>query len=220
MSGRINFWFWGMISLLSTMGQLLYGMMRMSRYAPPFVSIFGSARLKQSDSYAVQAHEVAQRLVDADVSVLTGGGAGIMEAANCGAIYSHKGKGRSIGIGVRDLDEEPNTCVQDFIQINQFWARKWLLTRYSSAFIIFPGGFGTLDELFEVLTLMQTRRTPKAPIVLVGTEYWKPFIEWCVQEAFKHGAVSKEEIDLFFVTDTIDEVFNHALNLCKAHKAE
>lgn len=220
MSGRIYFWFRGMISLMNTMGQLLYGMMRMSRYTPPFVSIFGSARLKQSDFYALKAHEVAQRLVDANVSVLTGGGAGIMEAANCGAIYSHRGKGRSIGIGVRNLDEKPNICVQDFIQLNQFWARKWLLTHYSSAFIIFPGGFGTLDELFEILTLMQMHRTPQAPIVLVGTEYWKPFIEWCVQEALTHGAVSTKEIDLFFVTDNIDEVFNHALHICKAHKTE
>ncbi len=220
MGTRIGFWFRGMISLMSTMGQLIYGMLRISRYAPPFVSIFGGSRLKQSDSYAVVAHEIAQRLVDADVSVLTGGGGGIMQAANCGAIYTHRGKGRSIGIGVRDLDKEPNICVHDFIQLNQFWARKWLLTHYSAAFIVFPGGFGTLDELFEVLTLMQTRRTPKAPIVLVGTEYWKPFIDWCAQEAYEHGAVSKEDIDLFFVTDTIDEVFNHALHVCKLHKAE
>ncbi len=215
---RIIFWFRGMVSLLSTMLQLLYGMWRMSRYSPPFISIFGGARLKQTDYYALKAHEIAQRFVNADVSVLTGGGPGIMEAANCGAIYSPRGKGRSIGIGVRDLNEPSNICVQDFMLLNEFWARKWLLTRYSSAFIVFPGGFGTLDELSEVLTLIQTNKLPRAPIVLVGTEYWKLFMDWCVLEALHHGVIRQEEIDLLFVTDDLEEVFNHALNACKVHK--
>jgi len=215
---RIIFWVRGMFSLFHTLLQLLYGMWRIGGFNPPFVSIFGGARLKQTDYYALKAHELAQRLVNADISVLTGGGPGIMEAANCGALYEPRGKGRSIGIGVRDLDEEPNICVQEFMKLNQFWARKWLLTRYSTAFIVFPGGIGTLDELMEVLTLMQTNKVVRAPIVLVGTEYWKLFMDWCVQTAMKHGTVLQEEIDLLFVTDDLDEVFNHALSICKAHK--
>lgn len=218
MVARIIFWFRGMSSLLSTMLQLFYGMWRISRYAPPFVSIFGGARLKQTDYYALKAHELAQKLVDKDISVLTGGGPGIMEAANCGAIYARRGKGHSIGIGVRDLNEPPNICVQDFIKLNQFWARKWLLTRYSSAFVVFPGGFGTLDELSEVLTLMQTNKAPRNPVILVGTEYWKLFMDWCVKEALHHGVIRQEEINLLFVTDDLEEVFNHVIKTCTVHK--
>src|SRR5205814_452939 len=111
-----------------------------------------------------------------------------------------------------------NICVQDFIEVNQFWARKWLLTRYSTAFIVFPGGFGTLDEFAEVLTLIQTHRVAPTPLVLVGTEYWKPFMAW-THEAFQHGAIKKEELELLFVTDDLEQVFTHALRACAAHKA-
>ncbi len=215
---RFIFWFRGAVSLLRTSIQLLYGMWRIGKYKPPFVSIFGGARLKQTDYYALKAHELAQRFVDANISVLTGGGPGIMEAANCGAIYAKHGTGRSIGIGVRDLNEPPNVCVQVFIQMNQFWARKWLLTRYSSAFIAFPGGFGTLDELAEVLTLIQTNKLACAPIVLVGKEYWQPFMDWCIKEAYHHGVIRKEELDLLFITDDLDEAFNHAMSACSVHK--
>jgi uncharacterized protein (TIGR00730 family) len=217
MVARFIFWFRGMASVLSTAFQLLCGMWRIGKYKPPFVSIFGGARLKQTDFYALKAHELSQRLVNANVSVLTGGGPGIMEAANCGAIYTKHGTGRSIGIGVRDLEEEPNICVQVFMRVNQFWARKWLLTRYSSAFIAFPGGFGTLDEISEVITLIQTHKLAPTPLILVGTEYWKPFMAW-VNEAFHHGTIKKEEIDLLFVTDDLEEVFQHALRLCAACK--
>lgn len=214
---RIVFWFRGMLAVSRTWLQLLYGMWRIGGLKPPIVSIFGGARLKQTDYYALKAHELAQRLVNADVSVLTGGGPGIMQAANCGAIYAPQAKGRSIGIGVRDLGELPNQCMQEYMILNQFWARKWLLTRYSVAFVVFPGGFGTLDELSEVLTLMQTGRVKPVPIVLVGTEYWRLFMDWC-QEALSHGTILQKELDLLFVTDDFEEVFNHTLNICKVHK--
>lgn len=201
-------------SLSDTMFQLLYGMWRIGGLTPPFVSIFGGARLKQSDYYALKAHELAQKLVDANISVLTGGGPGIMEAANCGAIYTEHGTGRSIGIGVRDLNEPRNICVQEFVMLNQFWARKWLLTRYSVAFIVFPGGYGTLDELSEVLTLIKTKKQAPTPIFLVGTEYWKPFMTWSVDEALHHGLVTQAEIDLFIVTDDLDLVFKHVIERC------
>jgi len=195
-------------SLLGTITQLVYGMWRIGGLTPPFVSIFGGARLKQTDYYALTAHELAQQLVDANISVLTGGGPGIMEAANCGAIYGKRGTGRSIGIGVRDLNEPRNICVQEFIMMNQFWARKWLLTRYSSAFIVFPGGFGTLDELGEVLTLLQTNKLPPVPIILVGVEFWKPLMQWSL-EALHHGLVNQREINLFVMTDDMALVLDH-----------
>ena len=207
-----------MIALLGTVRQLLYGMWRVGSLNPPLVSIFGGARFKQSDYYAKKAHEMAQRLVNADISVLTGGGPGIMEAANCGAIYENRGHGRSIGIGVRDLGEAQNICVQEFILLNQFWARKWLLTRYSSAFIVFPGGFGTLDELSEVLTLIQTNKLDNVPIFLVGSEYWKPLMSWCVDEALHHGLVKEHDIGLLLVTDSIETIFEAVTQICARSK--
>jgi uncharacterized protein (TIGR00730 family) len=218
MVARFIFWFKNTLLLLKTLFQLLRGMWHISKYKPPFVSIFGGARLKQTDFYALKAHELSQRLVNANVSVLTGGGPGIMEAANCGLTYAPTGTARSIGIGVRDLGEPFNICVQDYMQVNEFWARKWLLTRYSTAFIVFPGGFGTLDELSEVLTLMQTHKVARMPIVLVGVEYWKPFMEWCTTKAFHHGTITKEDLDLLLVTDDLEEVFQRTVRTCAACK--
>jgi uncharacterized protein (TIGR00730 family) len=207
-----------LFSLLRTARQLLYGTWRISNLNPPFVSIFGGSRFDQNDYYARKAHELAQRLVNANVSVLTGGGPGLMQAANCGAIYENRGTGKSIGIGVRDLAEPRNICVQEYMFIDEFWARKWLLTRNSSAFVVFPGGFGTLDELSEVLTLMQTKKLPKVPILLVGEEYWKPFVKWCVDEISYHGLIQQEEIRLFVVTDNLDVVFERTVQTCTSLK--
>jgi uncharacterized protein (TIGR00730 family) len=211
---RIIFCYKATIALLSTIAQLVYGMWRIGKLNPPFVSIFGGSRLQQTDYYALEAHKLAQRLVDANVSVLTGGGPGIMEAVNCGAIYSKRGTGRSIGIGVRDLGEPRNICTQEYLQLNQFWARKWLLTRYSSAFIVFPGGFGTLDELSEVLTLLQIKQLGPTPIVLVGTEYWKLFSQWCTDELLHHGLIGHKEIELFIVTDDLNLAFSTVVKSC------
>jgi len=192
----------------------MYGIWRISGLEKPIVSIFGGARFKQNDYYAKQAHELAQLFVNDGISVLTGGGPGIMEAANCGAIYNTKARGKSIGIGVRDLTEDPNSCVQEYIELDFFFARKWLLTRYSNAFVVFPGGFGTMDELSEVITLVQTEKLPRVPIVLVGVEYWRPFMTWAEDEAFKHGLVSQEDLDLLFLTDDLERVFELVCKEC------
>ncbi len=139
--------------------QLVYGFWRISKLEQPIVSIFGSARLAQDQIYFKQAHDLAQRFIAHDISVLAGGGPGIMEAVTCGAVvHDGTGKGKSIGIGVRGLGEKRSLCVQEYFELDYFFARKWLLTQYSSAFIVFPGGFGTLDELAEVLTLIQTKK--------------------------------------------------------------
>jgi uncharacterized protein (TIGR00730 family) len=211
---RIRFCYRSFLSLFKVMFQLFYGIWRIGSIPRPMVSIFGGSRLKQSDYYAHQANTLAQRLVDNDLSVLTGGGPGIMEAANCGAIYSKRGIGRSIGIGVRDLKEARNICVQEYLELDYFFARKWLLTRYSSAFVVFPGGFGTIDELSEVLTLMQTSSLPRVPIVLVGGEYWKPFMQWITDEAQRHGLIDSSELAFFTVTDDLDKVFDIIHTYC------
>src|SRR5579872_2511581 len=159
--------------------QIIYGAWRVSKLPHPIVSIFGSAKLAQSDTYAKEANKLATLLSEAGISVLTGGGPGIMEAANCGIFKSKREKTiRSIGIIVRGLDEPRNMCVEEYFELDYFFARKWLLTQYSSGFVVFPGGFGTLDELSEVLTLIQTNQLKPVPIVLIGKEYWHSFMEW------------------------------------------
>ena len=156
-------------------------------------------------------------LVEDDISVLTGGGPGIMEAASCGAVPT-KGTGRSMGIGVKDLGEGKNPCVQEYFILNYFFARKWLLTHYSKAFVVFPGGFGTLDELAEILTLIQTKQLARAPIILIGKEYWAHFMIWVKGEALKHGTVVQEDINLFSVTDNLEEAFCIAKGACEPFK--
>lgn len=164
--------------------------------------------MQKDDKYFLQAHELAEELVEHDISVLTGGGPGAMQAASCGAYQSKTGKGKSMGISVTDLGEGKNPCTHDYLELDYFWARKWLLTRYSSAFAVFPGGFGTLDELAEVLTLIQTKKLARVPIVLVGVEYWQPFIDWMEDEAVAHGLLSQEDARyLFTVTDDLHETF-------------
>lgn len=182
--------------------QIIYGVWRVSKLSQPIISIFGSAKVAQSDKYAQEANQIAVWLGEAGISVLTGGGPGIMEAANCGAIKpSRKGDVKSIGIGVRGLNEPKNICVEEYFELDYFFARKWLLTQYSSGFIIFPGGFGTMDELSEVLTLIQTKQMKQVPIVLVGKEYWRPFMEWITDQALPRGLVQVDHIKLFSVTD-------------------
>ncbi len=188
--------------------QVVRGAWHLSKLQKPFVSIFGGARLSQESPYAMQANELARRLVDHDVSVLTGGGPGVMHAANCGAIKPRNGgKGRSVGIGVKELGEGRNPCVQEYFELDYFFARKWLLTRYSTAFVVFPGGFGTMDELSEVLTLIQTRKLDRVPILLVGKEYWDPFMEWVKDEAIVHDLISKKDLELLTVTNDLEQVF-------------
>lgn len=188
--------------------QVVYGAWRLSKMQKPFVSIFGGARLSQESPYAEKANRLAQRLVENDITVLTGGGPGVMHAANCGAIIpKNNGKGKSVGIGVKDLNEGVNPCVQEYFELDYFFARKWLLTNYSSAFVVFPGGFGTLDELAEVLTLIQTKKLVQVPIVLVGTSYWEPFLRWVKVNAVGSDLIAQKELSFFTITDDMEEVF-------------
>jgi uncharacterized protein (TIGR00730 family) len=196
--------------------QIMYGAWRVSKLAHPIVSIFGSAKIAQTDKYAREANEVASLLGAAGVSVLTGGGPGIMEAANCGAIKPKRKEAvKSIGIRVRGLNEPQSICVEEYFELDYFFARKWLLTQYSSGFIVFPGGFGTLDELSEVLTLIQTKQMKKVPIVLVGKDYWRPFMQWITEEALPRGLVRPEHVKLFSITDDPYKAFCFVRGKCK-----
>jgi uncharacterized protein (TIGR00730 family) len=198
--------------------QTVYGVFRISKLQEPIVSIFGGARFPGDDRYFKKAHELGRRLAELDISVLTGGGPGIMEAASCGVTTIPKKNVRIMGIGVTDLDEKPSECAQEYFALDDFFARKWLLTHFSSGFVVFPGGFGTLDELSEVLTLIQTKKLKRVPIILVGTEYWNHFIAWLKDEALKHHTISEEDLNLFTVTDDLEKVYCLIRDECKVEK--
>ena len=216
---RLGLWFSVFWRLVCVNIQLLYGVWKLTRVPRPRVTIFGGSRMPQEDPYSQQAHKLGHKLVQHDISIVTGGGPGIMEAASCGAIAVGK-KGMSLGIGVKELGEGKNPCVQEYLELDYFFARKWLLTRYSIAFVVFPGGFGTLDELGEILTLIHTNRLPQVPIVLIGSEYWYLFMQWLTHEALKHGLVTSDDLKLFVVTDDIDYAFTIIYDSCKKMSAE
>lgn len=193
--------------------QIMYGQYKILKLPQPTISIFGGARLSQDDTYTKQAFEVGNKLARAGFSVLTGGGPGIMESANCGAakVATEKEQdghvyGKSMGIGIRRLRfEEPlNSCMSEKIILDYFFARKFLLLNYSMGFVIFPGGFGTMDELSDLLNLMQTGKRSFAPVILIGTEYWKNYIAW-VETARQAHLLSQSNEPRVLVTDDLDE---------------
>ncbi len=187
-----------------TTWELWYGVWQLNKLHRPIVSIFGGARLHYKSPYFKQAHDLAETLVKHDYSVITGGGPGIMNAANDGARHGDYIGYRSMGITVKGLGEL-NFSAQLQVKTSYFFSRKWLLTHYSEAYVVFPGGFGTLDELAEVTTLIQTKRIEQRPIVLFGKKYWQDFMLWLHESAFKDGLVSQEDIQLIKSTDSIDE---------------
>jgi len=170
----------------------------------PAVSIFGSARTKQSNKWYKQAEVTAGLLVKEGYAVITGAGPGIMEAGNKGTT---KAKGNSIGLNI-DLpfEQKPNKYVQELINFHYFFCRKVMFVKYANAFVIFPGGFGTLDEFFESITLIQTRRMGKFPVILYGSKYWSGLIEWMKKSVLKEDNIDPQDLDIFQVVDTPEDV--------------
>ena len=168
------------------------------------VTIFGSARLQGGDPYYAKAVKLAADLSRQGYVIITGGGPGIMEAGNKGAIEAG---GRSIGLNV-DLPHEqsPNAYQTDELKFRYFFVRKVMLVKYSTAFVVFPGGFGTIDELFEALTLVQTKKVTPFPVFLVGVEYWRGLVQWLQGTLVRGGTVSAEDLHLFKVVDDIDQI--------------
>jgi uncharacterized protein (TIGR00730 family) len=170
----------------------------------PAVTIFGSARTPRTDHWYGVAVATARRLARAGFGIITGGGPGIMEAANRGA---REGKGRSIGCGIELPHEQGlNPFVDEAVNFRYFFVRKTMFVKYAEAFVIFPGGFGTLDELFEALTLIQTRKVRNFPVVLVGKEYWSGLLSWAKDTLMAHGTISPEDLALLQCTDDPSEV--------------
>ncbi len=172
------------------------------------VSIFGSARLTEDDPDYKLAVDIAYELGKKGYGIITGGGPGIMEASNKGA---KKANTASIGVGIELPFETGNNAYIDYdknLQCNYFHVRKVMFLKYSQAFVIMKGGMGTLDELFEVITLAQTGKTYKFPIFLVNSNYWNGLIDWMKNTMLKEGTISESDFDLFRVVDSVDEVVN------------
>jgi hypothetical protein len=170
----------------------------------PAVTIFGSARTKPSDPYYRAAVKIAHGLAKHNLAVITGGGPGIMEAANKGAM---QGGGKSVGLNIELPHEQyANKFSNVPIHFHYFFARKVCFVKYSLGFVYMPGGFGTLDELFEVLTLVQTQRIPQFPLILFGSEHWKGLVAWMKARLEKDKLISATDLDLVRITDDVDEV--------------
>ncbi|MCS7215735.1 MAG: TIGR00730 family Rossman fold protein [Thermodesulfovibrio sp.] len=176
----------------------------------PAVSIFGSSRLTEESFYYQEAFKVARLLSQSGFSIITGGGPGIMEAANKGAKI---GKGKSIGLNIEIPQEQrPNKYLDISLNFRYFFVRKLMFIKYSIGFVIFPGGFGTLDELFEALTLVQTGKIISFPVVLYGSEYWKGLIDWLKNSPKNIGAVTLDDFKYFEIIDNPEAVCGYLKN--------
>ena len=170
----------------------------------PAVSIFGSARLRRGHPYYKDATQIAETLSKAGYSVITGGGRGIMQAANLGA---SRGRGRSVGLNIKLPHEvAPNPHADTVVHFNYFFARKVMFVKYAVGIVGMPGGFGTLDEIFELLTLKQTGKIDGLPVVLYGSEFWNGLLEWLEKQPLQERMVSRRDLKLFQVSDDPDEV--------------
>jgi hypothetical protein len=168
------------------------------------VSIFGSARAKPGSKFYKLAEEIAYQIAKAGYAVITGSGPGLMEAANKG---TRRGGGQSIGLNIHlPCEQKPNKYVDTVLGFRYFFVRKVMFVKYAKAFVILPGGYGTLDEFFEAVTLIQTKRIARFPVILFNSQYWKPLLEWLKKTLHRHGSISREDLDLFILVDKPKEV--------------
>ena len=175
----------------------------------PAVSIFGSARTAPGTPYYEMTVELARKLADLKYNIITGGGPGIMEAANKGATES--GKAGSVGLNI-DLpfEQQPNKYITTLLNFRYFFCRKVMFSKYSGALIVMPGGFGTLDEMFENLTLIQTQKIPDMPVVLMGKKFWQGLIIWLKDQLLEtEETISAEDLDMWLLTDDVDEAVEY-----------
>ena len=192
-------------AIFKIMGEFVNGFERMSSIGP-CVSIFGSARTKDDNPYYELAVEISKSIAEAGYGIITGGGPGIMEAGNRGA---HLAGGTSVGLNI-DLpfEQHDNPYIDNdkSLDFDYFFVRKVMFVKYSQGFVVMPGGFGTLDELFEAITLIQTHKIEKFPIILVGSTFWSGLFDWIKSTMLQFGNISPEDLDLINIVDTKEEV--------------
>ena len=203
-------------AIFKIMSEFVEGYELLSKIGP-CVSIFGSARTKPDQEYYKLAESIAYSLTKNGYGVITGGGPGIMEAGNKGA---HRGKGISVGLNIELPFEQHDNAYIDSdksLDFDYFFVRKVMFVKYSQGFIVMPGGFGTLDELFEAITLIQTKKIGKFPIVLVGKKYWSGLIEWIKNTLITEGSINPNDLDLISMVDTEEEVLDVINNFYKKY---
>ena len=195
-------------SVFKIMGEFVDGYEKMGKIGP-CVSIFGSARTKKNDSYYKLTTQIAKDIVNLGFGVITGGGPGIMEAANKGA---KEALGSSVGLNIElPFEQNHNMFIDDdkLLEFDYFFVRKVMFVKYSQGFVVMPGGFGTLDELFEAITLIQTKKSQKFPIILVGSKFWNKCYDWIKSELVEtYKYISTHELDLISIVDSSNEVID------------
>ncbi|MBQ9753855.1 MAG: TIGR00730 family Rossman fold protein [Lentisphaeria bacterium] len=193
--------------ILRIMSEFVESFDRMGNARQLHVSVFGSARTPKDSKYYNEAVEVGKQLVNAGYGVITGGGPGIMEAASKGAFEAG---GRSVGLNIElPMEQYPNPYQNESLSFRYFFVRKVCFLKYSSAVVVFPGGFGTLDEFSEVLTMVQTGKINMIPIIFVGSEFWSGLVSWFKQQLVDDGMISPGDMDLFKVVDTAEEAVSY-----------
>ncbi|MGD1946511.1 MAG: TIGR00730 family Rossman fold protein [Croceivirga sp.] len=203
-------------ALFKIMGEFVNGFEKMSLIGP-CVSIFGSARTKPGEKYYELAVNVAKRIAESGYGVITGGGPGIMEAGNRGA---HKAGGTSVGLNIDlpfEQHDNPFIDSDKSLDFDYFFVRKVMFVKYSQGFVVMPGGFGTLDELFEAMTLIQTHKIQNFPIILVGTEFWSGLLDWIKNTMLEAGYISAQDLNLIHLVDSDDEVVDIFVAFYKGH---
>lgn len=192
---------WRMFRII---GEFAIGFETMRELEKPAVTVFGSARTKPGDPTYIQAEKLGRLLAESGFAVITGGGPGIMEAANKGAFDAG---GVSVGMNILLKHEQrPNTYQTKALSFEHFFARKVMLVRYAKGFVVMPGGFGTLDELAECLTLIQTLKVHPFPVCLVGSSFWAPLVGWMESQLVPHGFIGADDLKLFKVVDDIQDI--------------
>ena len=191
--------------LFRIIGEFVEGFDVLPQYLPA-VTVYGSARVAEDHPYYKLARELAQGLAREGFSVMTGGGPGIMEAANRGA---KEGEGNSIGLNIElPMEQFTNSYTTFSLSFRYFFVRKVMLVKYASAFFLLPGGLGTMDELFETLTLIQTKKIKPFPVVLLGKDYWAGLMSWIQERMLADGMISESDMGLFHVTDDVEEAIS------------
>ena len=197
--------------IFKIMAEFVEGFEALSKIGP-CISIFGSARTKPGTTYYALSEEIARRLSEEGFGIITGGGPGIMEAANKGTVLAN-GKSAGLNIGL-PFEQRPNDYIDKdkLLNFDYFFVRKVMFTKYSQGFVMMPGGFGTLDEFFEVVTLIQTEKFRQMPMVLVGKKYWQGLINWLEDVMLVEGNINPEDLALFEIVDTAEEVVSYMLD--------